>query len=158
MEKKAIVVLANSVKRSGRCLAGKEVSRSGAAWKIGKWIRPVSTEDGGELAVYSMRNALGHDPRLLEIVEIPFERAVPLPDQPENWLVEIPIKADSWKSLGNLTLRDMPALLDDPDELWHDPKASARRVRVEFPRKMKQPASLYYSAANYSANVGAQRW
>ncbi|HUK40246.1 MAG TPA: hypothetical protein VLX11_04365 [Candidatus Acidoferrales bacterium] len=90
-----------------------------------------------------MRQALGHDPQLLEIVEIPFEGPVPLPDQPENWLIQTPLKAGSWKSLGNLTLRDMPALLDKPAELWHDPKAVERRVREGFPRRMAEPASLY---------------
>ena len=77
MQTKNIVVLANSVKRSGRCLAGKEVVSESGNWKIGQWIRPVATEAGAEIPVYSMRQALGHDPGLLEIVEIPFEKAVP---------------------------------------------------------------------------------
>jgi len=88
MQTKTIVVLANSVKKSGRCLAGKEVSRAGDDWKIGGWIRPVGSEAGGEVREYQMRLALGHDPELLEIVEIPVERACPLPDQPENWLIQ----------------------------------------------------------------------
>ena len=82
--RKTIVVLANSVKKSGRCLAGKDLVRFGDKWQVGKWIRPVGAPDGGEVPLYFMTRALGHDPQLLEIVEIPLDRAVPLPDQPEN--------------------------------------------------------------------------
>jgi len=41
MTSKTIVVLANSVRSSGRCLAGKEVVWTGADWSVGGWIRPV---------------------------------------------------------------------------------------------------------------------
>ena len=142
MQTKTIVILANSVKKSGRCLAGKEVSRSGDTWEIGRWIRPVGTEEGSEISEYSMKLALGHDPELLEIVEIPFERTAPLPDQPENWLIQKPSK-DAWKSLGKMKWRDLPALVDEPKELWTDPSTTLRRDKDGFPRKMAKTASLY---------------
>jgi hypothetical protein len=142
MQTKSIVVLANSVKRSGRCLAGKEVFRAGDGWKIGRWVRPVGTKDGGEIAEYPMSVALGHDPELLEIVEIPFDIAAILPDQPENWLIEKPSKG-TWKSLGKLKWRDLPELTDEPQKLWMDPSTNLRRVKEGFPRKMAKPASLY---------------
>lgn len=142
MQKKTIVVLANSVKSSLRCLAGKELIKDGGKWRIGRWIRPVSTKEGGGLSVYGMEQSLGHDPHLLEIVEIPFSEPVPLSFQPENWLVEKPQKG-SWKSLGMFDQDEVSSLLDKEPEFWHDPQGSARRVKEGFPEKMKTPASLY---------------
>jgi len=158
MQKKTIVVLANSVKSSLRCLAGKELIRDGGKWKIGGWIRPVSTKEGGGLSVYGMAQALGHDPLLLEIVEIPFSEPVPLAYQPENWLIEKPQKG-SWKSHGMFPPEEVPSLLDKKPELWHDPAATARRVREGFPEKMKSTASLYLIKPDkiHSVSVWTQR-
>lgn len=144
MESKFIVVLANSVKSGGRCLAGKEVFQNGKNWKIGGWIRPVATKEGGELSIYRMSQALGHDPELLEVIEIPFAKAVPLPYQPENWLVETPLKADTWTSHGIFDWEVTPALLDKNPEMWYDPTDENRRVREGIPEKMKKPSSLYF--------------
>jgi hypothetical protein len=144
MQSKLIVVLANSVKSSGRCLAGKEVFDNGKNWKIGGWIRPVATKEGGELSAYQMSRALGNDPQLLEVVEIPFSKAVPLPYQPENWLIETPLKPGTWKSHGMIAWEDAPSLLDQRPEMWHDPADEDRRVRKGFPERMKVPASLYF--------------
>src|SRR6266498_3539586 len=144
MQTKLIVVLANSVKSSGRCLAGKEVSDNGKTWHIGGWIRPVTTKAGGEISAYQMSLALGHDPKLLEVIEIPFSKAVPLPYQPENWLIEMPLKQGAWKSHGMIEWDDAPSLLDQKPEMWHDPTDDDRRVREGFPERMKVPASLYF--------------
>jgi hypothetical protein len=144
MIRKTIVVLANSVKKSGRCLAGKEVVRLGQKWKVANWIRPVSTTAGGEVRTFSMTRALGHDPKLLEIVEVPLDRAVPLPDQPENWLLETSFGVGSWKSVGHLNWEQTSELLDTPPGLWNDPASGSRRVKEEYPRAMSIPASLYF--------------
>ncbi len=144
MISKTIIVLANSVKKSERCLAGKEVVRLGNQWNVGKWIRPVATSDGGEVPLYSMQRALGHDPKLLEIIEVSLDRAVPLPDQPENWLLEKSFEAGSWKSVGHFEWEQMSVLLDTPPELWNDPASGRRRVKEGFPRAMPEPASLYF--------------
>jgi len=144
MQTKLIVVLANSVKSSGRCLAGKEVFDKGETWDIGGWIRPVATKEGGEINTYLMSLALGHDPQLLEIIEIPFSKAVPLSFQPENWLIETPLKPKSWKSHGVVEWKEAQSLLDQKPEMWHDPTDEDRRVREGFSEKMKVPASLYF--------------
>jgi len=142
MQRKTIVVLANSVKSSLRCLAGKELIKEGEKWKIGDWIRPVSTIDGGGLSVYAMTEALGHDPELLEIIEIPLTEAAALAFQPENWLIEKPQKG-SWKSHGMFPREKIDLLVDKKPEFWHDPEASARRVKEGWPQKMSKTASLY---------------
>jgi hypothetical protein len=48
MPNKRIVVLANSVKKSARCVAGREATL-GESIKIGRWYRPISDEPEGEL-------------------------------------------------------------------------------------------------------------
>lgn len=144
MQSKLIIILANSVKSSGRCLAGKEVFDNGKEWKIGSWIRPVTTKEGGEISAYQMSQALGHDPKLLEVIEIPFSKAVPLPYQPENWLIETPLKKGAWISHGMIDWDETPSLLDQKPEMWHDSTDDDRRVREGFPENMKVPASLYF--------------
>ena len=126
MISKTMVVLANSVKKSGRCLAGKEVARLGNTWNVGNWIRPVATRDGGEVPSYSMMRALGHDPKLMEIVEVPLDSAVPLPDQPENWLLEKSFEVGSWRTVGHFGWEQRSVLLDTPPGLWNDPASGPR--------------------------------
>lgn len=73
-----IVCLANSRKRSGRCIAGLRTDGSG-------WIRPV-TEDGP----LNRRHYLLDDstePIVLDILNINLRKSVPKPYQPENWLI-----------------------------------------------------------------------
>ena len=143
MPTKTIVALANSVKKSDRCLAGKELTRVGNEWRIGQWIRPVASEDGDEIPYYPMCQALGHNPSLLEIIEIPFKAQASLDYQPENWLVELPLKKASWISRGRFDWDNISSLVDAPPELWNDPSERLRRVKEGFPSKMKIPASLY---------------
>jgi hypothetical protein len=143
---KTIVVLANSKKPGGRCLAGKELIRNGDLWEIGSWIRPVTSDSSGAVPDYQMSMALGrglgHMPRLLEIIEIPFARPAPMPDQPENWLVEFPLKARLWHAHGTFAWKDVSTLLDHPSTLWTE-QANSRRVKSGYVQRMKNPASLY---------------
>ena len=131
------MVLADSVRSSGRCLAGKEVLWTGADWSVGGWVRPVPTPTGAEMALTEVQRALGWEPSLLEVVEIPLERPCPLPDQPENWLLS---RTGAWKLHGCLEHGKVPTLLDHPDQLWGDEK---RYVQEGCPQRMAQPAPLY---------------
>jgi hypothetical protein len=139
---KTIVVLANSKKPGGRCLAGKELIQKSNGWEIGSWIRPVTMENSGAVPEYSMSLALGHLPRLLDIIEIPFVRYAPTPDQPENWLLDIPIKPNTWQFRGLFDSKEIKSLIDEPAEIWDD-KTDSRRVVAGYPQKMSKPASLY---------------
>lgn len=137
-----MVVLAISKKPGGRCLAGKELFRKGDAWEIGTWIRPVTTENSGAVPESQMAFAMGRLPRLLEIIEIPIAKPAPMRDQPENWLISMPVQAISWKSRGFFPWQEVHRLLDTPNGLWHD-HADARRVKSGYLQTMRQPASLY---------------
>ncbi|MBM3861628.1 MAG: hypothetical protein FJ395_18550 [Verrucomicrobia bacterium] len=147
--KKTIAVLANSVKRSGRCLAGKEMVWDGRAWKAGQWIRPVSTTQGGEVSVAQMVSALGREPSLLELVEMPIDSAVPLPDQPENWLIEPSLP---WRRVGTLDWLQAAALVDRPRQVW-DEGQGWRRVTQGYVPRMSQPASLYLIKPEEIVNI-----
>lgn len=94
---KRIVILANIMKNSGRCLAGKELIRNGKNTEVGSWIRVVGSEDGVEVQVSWMLEQLGREPNLLDVIDIPLEGIVPLPDQPENWLM---VRRAMWRERG----------------------------------------------------------
>lgn len=134
---KTIVVLANSVKKSGRCLAGKEAIWANGHWKVGKWIRPVSSPEGGEVGLYLMKQSLGREPLLMEILEIPLESPVPQPGQPENWLLS---RGEVWKSHGHFKFDDLSQLLDQPENLWG---TNQRYVESGF-RSSAAQSSLYF--------------
>lgn len=77
-----IIVLANSKKEGGRCVAGLETDG-------GSWIRPVAP--GADDALYPRHYTLNCDgkpePQLLDVVRINLYRPNPLPHQPENWII-----------------------------------------------------------------------
>ena len=57
MTTKSICILANSIKFSGRCIAGMEVQQSeNGKWRLLKnWIRPLSHRGGGEIKLSESR-------------------------------------------------------------------------------------------------------
>ena len=66
--KQHVVILANSIRPGGRCVAGISL-------KTGKWVRPVSREDDRAVPnVPSIRRL-----RLLDIVEVPLAQDKPTP-------------------------------------------------------------------------------
>jgi hypothetical protein len=69
---KTIICLANSRKRSGRCVAGKEI----VAGKIGGWIRPISARPAGELSEGERRLDNGQEPKLLDVIQIAMSRVI----------------------------------------------------------------------------------
>lgn len=105
-----IVVFANSCKHHEHCVAGKtERNRT--------WVRPVSNSEGGELTLAQVhyRNPYGTYPvKPLQIIEMEFSRAVPLPNQPENWL----ITDFTWQQRFKIELNQIGPYLDDPESLW----------------------------------------
>lgn len=113
---KKIVVLANSRKHSGRCLAGKEVSQSlDGTLNVGAWMRPISGRPGHELSELDRRLSDGQDPRLLDVVGFPTIKYCPTSFQTENWLI-----SDDyfWIKYGHLNWDQALQLIDRPNELW----------------------------------------
>lgn len=110
-----IVVLANSIKKHERCVAGKELID--AAWgpEFGTWIRPVSRHGEGELSFVERRCQDGRDAQVLDIVTIPLMDPMPTHVQPENWQID---STAPWQRIGRLGRAVLPALLETPPHLW----------------------------------------
>lgn len=135
---KRIVILANSIKNSGRCVAGKELVFNRGSWEVGNWVRIVATEEGAEVPVPLMFAQFGRQPNLLETIDIPLESHVPLADQPENWLL---VRNAKWTNRGTLPPNKLQRLLDYPLKLWG---VQTRSVPEGFVQNMAEPASLYF--------------
>jgi hypothetical protein len=95
---KTILCLANSRKMSGRCIAGREVL-DGAVF--GPWVRPVSEREHAEISEEERRFENGQFPAVLDIVEVPLKKPLPLAFQTENHLIDdayywMPIRTVSW--------------------------------------------------------------
>ena len=108
---KRIVCLANSFKKGGTCVAGKEVLASG----YGGWIRPVSARPTAELWLAECVYERGGIPKPLDIVDVPLLSPAPRGHQTENHLID---PARSWVKVGQLPLRELPELQDRPAALW----------------------------------------
>jgi len=75
-----ILCLANSRKRSGRCVAGLRLDG-------GCWIRPVTAHPDGILEAWHYTLYDRTHARVLDALQITVEEPRPQPNQPENWLV-----------------------------------------------------------------------
>ena len=110
MERKTIVVLANSVKKHQHCVAGK-------CLQTGRWVRPVSTPQGGELTDAQVRytNSYGtYYVKNLQKIEMEFSLHVPLLNQPDNYL----ISGNCWQQRYKIDTNDLVHYLDTPYSLW----------------------------------------
>ncbi len=110
---KTIVVLANSRKHTGRCIAGRTVSLINDQLKFGDWIRPVSSE--GEIKAADSKLKDGGQPQLLDIIQIPVIEHCPIQGQPENYLVD---PQYPWKKIDQLPLMQLGELVEQPTTLW----------------------------------------
>ncbi len=107
-----VVVLANSVKHSQHCVAGKCV-------QTGRWIRPVSNAQGAELShdQAKYQNPYGvYAVKPLQKIKMGFSGYVPLSHQPENFLID----GSLWTQNFSIGIAELPNYLDYPADLWGD--------------------------------------
>lgn len=136
---KTIVCLANSRKISGRCVAGKEVLAKG---NFGAWIRPVSDRQSAEINEEERRYENGGDPRLLDVVRIPFREPRPKLYQSENHLID---DERYWVKVGRLGWHDLANLVDRTrGPLWlnEDSSYNGLNDRLPLARAEKLKGSL----------------
>ena len=110
MPKRTIVILANSIKHHQHCVAGKCVASK-------EWIRPVSDENGGALSPDQAKceNPYGQfNVKPKQKVEIGIRHHAPLPNQPDNYLVE-DVK---WQQRYKIEDNELKAYPDTPNDLW----------------------------------------
>jgi len=105
---KDIVCLANSRKPpSGRCIAGKEMLKTG----YGYWIRPVSERPSAEVSEEERRYEDGRDPRVLDIIAVPMKGPAPSLHQVENHIIDANYY---WTKIGELPWTKLWHLFDLP--------------------------------------------
>jgi len=113
MHTKRMVCLANSRKYGGRCIAGKEL----IAGRPGKWIRPISDRECGEVAECERQYEDGTEPCVLDIVDVPLLRPQPHSYQQENWLID---PNWYWVKAGCASWTSLQRLVDPVSPLWMD--------------------------------------
>ena len=81
VEKFEVIILANSYKRRGRCIAGVRADN-------GQWVRLISGETGhGELYPDHYLYDDGGEPEMLDVVRVGCTEPRPKPYHPEDWLI-----------------------------------------------------------------------
>lgn len=110
MNQAEIIILANSVKHGQHCVAGKCIN-------TGSWVRPVSNANGAELSHEQTKyqnpyGTFGVKP--LQKIRMGFSQHVPLPHQPENYLIDCKL----WSQNYSIGEAELVGHLDTPDDLW----------------------------------------
>ena len=126
---KRSVLLANSRKHAGRCLAGRELNGQAA---LG-WIRPVSNRPGEELSEKERELENGADPQVLDLVDVPLSHANPHACQTENWLID-----DNyyWTKVGSLNWQQASALAENPPTLWVNGDSTYNGKNDQIPQQI----------------------
>lgn len=115
-EKKQILVLANSSKRLGRCVAGIEIlSRDGERFEFGKFIRPIdATQNEGALRHYTT-TIDGRGVKPLDVVEMDLRKHAEDPNHPEDWII---YQGSHWKLLDSLSSKVLEAVPQSEGDAW----------------------------------------
>lgn len=141
MVTKRILVLANSIKRQRRCVAGCElIDEEAGKFRWGDWIRPVSNHDEGALDFVERRLADGKDPKPLDVIQLSLSNPENNPLQPENWLIQA---GQPWIKESSLAPQVIPSLLKEPDDLWLQPGQKSDRANPAFLQHLSNLQSLY---------------
>ncbi len=104
---RGIIILANSIRPGGRCVAG-------ICPDTGEWIRPVPNNPSRAIPNIPSISRIN----LLDIVEIPFTGDQPDPPDPyqrENWFVD----SWDWDVISRCAVEDALALAENSDLVLH---------------------------------------
>lgn len=139
---KQVLILANSVKHwPCSCVAGKEIDSTASKYKIGNWIRPVSTHGEGELSQSETLLSNGKQPKVFDFVEMHLDSPTNEPLQPENWVINT---SHRWQRVNSKFERPLIDLLvDTPTDLWREPNESTSRVSPTFLEASLPTPSLF---------------
>lgn len=109
-----ILCLANSRKLTGRCIAGRIVTDDG----FGAWVRPVSERPNREISEEERRFSNGRDPKVLDIICIPFKSKCPHDFQTENHVID---DRFNWSLKGRASWDDVLKAVDRSNKpLWQN--------------------------------------
>ncbi len=114
METREIVILANSRRHGGHCIAGKDLT-------TGQWIRPINIgssarDDPATFREDDLDRLFGDafGPKLLDCVRIEYGESCPASYQPEN----ISISGGVWERLKSFPRARLPSLEDRAPMVW----------------------------------------
>lgn len=127
---KQILCLANSRKFGGRCVVGKEILPDHTL----AWVRPVSDYGKGEVMPDEMCFEDESLPQLLDVIEVPLLEPIPLPYQPENWL----LAPEPWTKLRVGDKANIERWLDASALLWQNGHHTAQGKNDRFPYDVTQ--------------------
>ena len=124
---KSIVCLANSRKNNFRCFAGIEYSGG----KFGSWIRLVSSPFQRIVSENQQKYIDGTLPKILDLVEIPVNKNIPLRYHTEDWQIKPSKYWNKWKQLNRI---DLIEVIQNKRGLWLNNSSSTHGVcdRVHF--------------------------
>ncbi len=137
---KRIVILANSIKNQNRCIAGRELWYSQGRHTLGKWVRPVSGEGKGEIALQQSALPDGTQPAVLDIVDVPLLEHANDPTQPENWRLATD---KPWRRVTTVPAVPLPLLREEPAHLWIEFSQETDRISAAAVAGSGEQASLF---------------
>ena len=141
---KTLVILANSIRESHRCVTGKELIPRGPKYDVKGWIRLAHPEtERGAVPVESTICADGASAAVLDIVEVKVLGPCADPNHPEDWHFD---PRAAWKRIRSVPGKGLAKLADKPPSLWKHGKDS-RHVPEGYVSEMPEPASLYLVGA-----------
>jgi len=129
MTEKTLLILANSFKNQGRCIAGREIWLKEGRASLGCWVRPIGNHTNGELFEtewhYPDRSPLA----VGDVARVKLSRPTNDPGQPENWVLGGP-----WQRVQRAALPGLP-LEETHADLWPGFETYTDRVAEEEIKK-----------------------
>lgn len=152
---KRIVCLANSFKKGGSCIAGREILPNGA---YGPWMRPVSSRPTQEIKPMESRLQNGLGPKLLDIIEIPLLQPMPHNHQQENHVIE---QGKPWNKVAELPWEELAHLQEDQKSLWINSSSTTSGtfncMSPEEASKLTSSLALI-KPEEFSVEIGSDPW
>jgi len=138
---KNILVLANSIKKQHRCVAGREIVKhpdGKEGW--GEWIRPVTHHDEGAVSLPECRLQDGTVPLPFNVIQVTVATRENNRAQPENWYVQPGVQ---WRRIA-IREKDVACdLIETPENLWLEPGVKQDRVSARYLLSQRTHQSLY---------------
>src|SRR5262245_33376735 len=136
--RKRLLILANSYKYGGRCIAGRELLPSG---DVGGWVRPVSREHDGALMWHQCLCPNGHLLRVGDVAEVALVGHAGDAHQPANWLLP---QTGKWEKPPECLAPPLRLLVERPGDLWmQSGLMNTDRATVEHVAAHPPAQSLY---------------
>ncbi len=139
MAEKRVLILANSIKKRARCVAGREIIQDGGKDRLGAWIRPVSASGEGELLPRHYALQQGGSASVLDVVDVPLKRRQSDPGQPENWLID---DSTQWSKVRAVAIDKVAGFAECPTDLWLESTSHSHRITVNAQASRSTPTSL----------------